>query len=238
MDFKTELMKTAKDFGIKMSEEQAGKFEIYKEKLLSWNEKFNLTAITDDYEVMIKHFIDSISVLKVFEIKQGASLIDIGSGAGFPAIPLKIMREDLDITLLDGSSKRLQFTQHVAERLDFEITTVHKRAEEAGRGKSRESYDIAISRAVARLNVLAEYCIPLVKMKGSFIAMKGVNFTEELDEGKYAIRKLGAEIKDVAEIELPNGDSRSILIAQKRSFTPKEYPRHGGTITKHPLIGG
>lgn len=225
-----------KDFGIKMTEEQAKSFKTYMDMLLEWNEKVNLTAITEPEEVEVKHFIDSLSVLKHFEIKQGARLIDVGTGAGFPGIPLKIMRPDINLTLLDSSNKRLRFLDEVAKEMDIEVTTVHKRAEEAGReADMRESYDVAISRAVAQLNTLAEYCIPLVKMKGFFVAMKGPSVDDELKTGEYAIERLGCEIKAVEKFALPNGDERNIVIASKTGFTPKEYPRHGGTITKKPL---
>ncbi len=235
-DHKVELIAGAKALGIKVSPSQAEQFQIYLGLLLSWNEKINLTAITDPAEVVEKHFLDSLTLLSHCRIKQGAKLIDVGTGAGFPGIPLKIMRPDLELTLLDGLNKRLVFLGEVCSALGLEAKRVHKRAEEAGLDhKMRESYDIVTARAVAPLNVLCEYCLPLVKMKGHFLAMKGPGAEEELEQASHALELLGGTDVEVFSLFLPEAGERKILSIQKKAFTPKGYPRHGGTITKHPL---
>ena len=199
MDIKNLLISKAKEIGVKVSPAQAEQFQIYLDLLLERNTMMNLTAITDPEEAVIKHFVDSLTLLKALEIKKNAKVIDVGTGAGFPGIPLKIMRPDIELTLLDSLNKRLVFLREVCDAIDIEAETIHKRAEEAGKDtKLRESFDVATARAVANMNILAEYCIPLIKMKGYFAAMKG------------PMRKL--------------------------RFTPKMYPRHGGTITKKPLF--
>ncbi len=236
IDFREELIQKGKELGIKLTGSQADAFQIYFELLVSWNEKMNLTAITEPGEVLEKHFLDSLTPLLALPIKQGGKLIDVGTGAGFPGIPLKLLRPDLELTLLDGLNKRLVFLGEVCERLGIGANRIHKRAEEAGLDKKmREAYDVAIARAVAPLNILCEYCIPLVKMKGHFIAMKGPGAQKELEEAEHAIELLGGERTKIHSLTLPGGEERNLVIVQKRRFTPKGYPRHGGTITKHPL---
>ena len=160
----------------------------------------------------------------------------MGTGAGFPGIPLKIMRPDIDLTLLDGTQKRLNFLGEVCKALHISATRVHKRAEEAGLDKTmRERFDLATARAVAGLPVLAEYCLPLVKMKGMFLAMKGPGAQEELAEARNALEILGSGEPQVLSLTLPGGEERNLILCQKLRFTPKGYPRHGGTIAKHPL---
>ena len=206
------------------------------ELLLEWNEKMNLTAITQPEEVVEKHFLDSLTLLAWPKLKQGAKVIDVGTGAGFPGIPLKIMRPDIDLTLLDGTMKRLNFLGEVCAALKVSARRVHKRAEEAGLDKTmRERYDLATARAVASLPVLAEYCMPLIKMKGHFIAMKGPGAEQELEEAANALETLGAGEPEVLSLSLPGGEERKLILCQKLRFTPKGYPRHGGTILKHPL---
>ncbi len=239
MDIREELVAKAKVVGVKIKKEQADKFQRYYELLVEWNERINLTAITEPEDVVIKHFVDSLLLLKAVEIKQNAKMIDVGTGAGFPAVPIKIMRPDIDMTLLDGLNKRLKFLNVVGEELDLKFTTVHKRAEEAGRMKDmRESYDYATARAVARMNTLCEYCIPLIKMKGKFIAMKGKNLADELVEAKKAISVLGCQLKAELDFVLPDEEQseRKIAVIQKLRFTPKEFPRHGNKISKDPII--
>ncbi len=235
-DIRSLLQQRAKEMGIKLGEKQAEAFQRYMELLLEWNEKVNLTAITEPKEIVEKHFLDSLSLLPACSIKQGAKVIDVGTGAGFPGIPLKIMRPDIQLTLLDGLNKRLIFLEEVCKVLELSSTRIHKRAEEAGLDKKlRESFDIATARAVASLPVLCEYCLPLVKMKGFFIAMKGPGAGEELEAAKNALDILGGdEVKLVSVTEFGAGE-RNLIVVQKKSFTPKGYPRHGGTITKHPL---
>lgn len=235
-DIRETLTSQAKELGMKVTPEQAQLFQTYMELLLEWNEKINLTSITEPDQVVEKHFLDSITLLLWKKLKQGAKVIDVGTGAGFPGIPLKILRPDVDLTLLDGTMKRLNFLGEVCTALKLSARRVHKRAEEAGLDKTmRERYDLATARAVAPLNVLAEYCLPLVKMKGYFIAMKGPGAAQELEEAENALDLLGAAEPEVVSLTLPGGEERNLVIAQKLRFTPKGYPRHGGTILKHPL---
>ena len=232
----TNLISMAKAMGIKITPAQAKQFQTYLELLLEWNEKMNLTAITDPAEVQEKHFLDSLTLLTCCKIKEGAKVIDVGTGAGFPGIPLKILRPDIQLTLLDGLNKRLVFLGEVCSALGMEAERVHKRAEEAGLDKKmRESFDVATARAVAPLNILSEYCLPLVKMKGFFLAMKGPGAQEELEQAEHALDVLGGTDRKIVSLTLPTAGERNIVIVQKKAFTPKNYPRHGGTITKHPL---
>ena len=235
-DIRETLTSQAKELGMKVTPEQAQLFQTYMELLLEWNEKINLTSITEPDQVVEKHFLDSMTLLLWKKLKQGAKVIDVGTGAGFPGIPLKILRPDVDLTLLDGTMKRLNFLGEVCTALKLSARRVHKRAEEAGLDKTmRERYDLATARAVAPLNVLAEYCLPLVTMKGYFIAMKGPGAAQELEEAENALDILGAGEPEVMALTLPGGEERNLVIAQKLRFTPKGYPRHGGTILKHPL---
>ncbi len=239
MDFKEKLIAKAKEVDIKIKPEQSEQFLLYFNLLTQWNEKINLTAIIEPDEVIVKHFVDSLLMLKATKIKNEAKVIDVGTGAGFPAVPLKIMRPDLKITLLDSLNKRLKFLELVASELGFEFEYVHKRAEEAGKILTmRESYDIAVSRAVANLNTLSEYCIPLIKMKGFFIAMKGPALKEEIVSARRAYSTLGCKLKEEFEFILPDEEKsvRKIAVFQKFSFTPKIYPRHGNKISKDPLF--
>lgn len=235
-DIRQELTEKAKNIGVKIKPGQAEQFQKYMELLLEWNEKMNLTAITEPSAIVEKHFVDSLTLLNALDIKQGAKLIDVGTGAGFPGIPLKIMRPDLELTLLDSLNKRLNFLGAVCEELGISSVRVHKRAEEAGLERTmREAYDVAVARAVAPMQILCEYCIPLIKMKGYFIAMKGPAAAEELKEAGWAIELLGGSEPQAVPVTLPEGEEREILIVRKTRFTPKGYPRHGGTISKHPL---
>ena len=235
-DIRESLIEKSKALGVKVTPEQAEQFQIDMELLLEWNEKMNLTSITEPEEVAEKHFLDSLTLLLWKKLKQGAKVIDVGTGAGFPGIPLKILRPDIELTLLDGTMKRLNFLGEVCKALKLSANRVHKRAEEAGLDKTmRERYDVATARAVASLNVLSEYCMPLVKMKGYFIAMKGPGAAQELEEAENALDILGAGEPEVLPVTLPGGEERNLVIVQKLRFTPKGYPRHGGTILKHPL---
>lgn len=235
-DWKNELIAKAKQAGIKLTPTQASQFEIYLNLLLEWNEKVNLTAITDPGEVAEKHFVDSLTLLSHCKIKERAKVIDVGTGAGFPGLPLKIVRPDIQLTLLDGLNKRLNFLGGVCAALGLEAERVHKRAEEAGLDhKMRESFDVVTARAVAPLNILCEYCLPLVKMKGFFIAMKGPGAEKELEQAANALETLGGTDVKLIPLALPEAGERNLVVVQKKEFTPKGYPRHGGTITKHPL---
>lgn len=235
-DIRELLVRKAKEVNIKLKREQADAFQLYMEMLLEWNEKINLTAITEPDEIVEKHFVDSLTLVQGCKIKPGAKVVDVGTGAGFPGIPLKIVRPDIQLTLLDGMNKRLVFLGEVCERLHIESQRVHKRAEEAGLDKKmRESFDLVVARAVAPLQVLCEYCLPLVKMKGFFIAMKGPGAQSELEAAGRALEILGGTDVKLVPIDDFGIGERNLVVVQKKSFTPKGYPRHGGTITKHPL---
>lgn len=235
-DIREKLISGAKKAGVKVGKEQADSFQAYMELLLAWNEKINLTAITDPEEIVEKHFVDSLSVLAACTIKQGAKVIDVGTGAGFPGIPMKIMRPDIQLTLLDSLQKRLVFLGEVCQHLGVESQRIHKRAEEAGLDKKmREQYDLVVARAVAPLPILCEYCLPLVKMKGYFVAMKGPGAEQELADAQNALQILGGDEVELVPVEDFGAGERNLIVVRKKSFTPKGYPRHGGTITKHPL---
>lgn len=222
--------------GLILSEEQIEKLDIYEKLLLEWNKKMNLTAITDSDGIAIKHFYDSLTPLIFSDLPKGAKIIDVGTGAGFPSIPLAIARPDLSFTLLDSLNKRLTFLNEVCDELSIKSELVHMRAEDAAKKlKFREKFDVSISRAVASLPILCEYCLPFVKIGGIFIAMKGANAKQELKESKNAIKLLGAELEDNIEITLPDGSERNLVIMRKINATPKIYPRHGSKISKKPL---
>ncbi|CEH31597.1 16S rRNA methyltransferase [Aneurinibacillus migulanus] len=233
------LRHMAADRGIALSEEQMAQFEKYYELLVEWNEKMNLTGITEKSQVYEKHFYDSITPAFYYDFTNVESVIDVGSGAGFPGIPLKICFPSLKLTILDSLNKRLVFLQEVARQLELKnVEFVHGRAEDAGRDKKyREQFDMAIARAVARMNVLTELCIPFVKPGGVFLVMKGANVEEELNEGKKAIKSLGGKTEKVETFELPEEQSeRNIIIVRKQEKTPAVYPRKAGTPAKKPLV--
>ena len=225
-------------FHVKLSDGQVDQFNRYYELLVKKNEVMNLTAITDYHEVCLKHFADSISLSQYYDMSSVDSLIDVGTGAGFPGIPLKILFPHLNVTLLDSLNKRLLFLEDVIDELDLDnIKTVHSRAEEAGRMKNlREHYDLCVSRAVANLSTLSEYCLPLVKVGGIFISYKAGEVEDEINSAKHAIKKLGGKIKSVEEFSLPDSDiSRSFVIIEKVNETSNLYPRKPGTPNKKPL---
>lgn len=229
------MEKTFEKYGIPLDAEKRKKFDIYRSLLKEYNKAFNLTAITDDEEINVKHFLDS--VIKVDNFSTAAEVIEIGSGGGFPSIPIKIMREDLKMTLLEATGKKCGFLKTVADELGLKnVTVINGRAEELGNdSKYREKFDYAIARAVARMNVLSEYCMPFVKKSGSFIAYKGKS-EEELKEAEKAIEILGGKIKSVYKTELPlNSGERNIIEIEKIKNTPILYPRSNGKIKKSPL---
>lgn len=226
-----------KELEINLEKEQTEQFYDYMKLLLEWNDKINLTAITEPKEVIIKHFVDSLTIAKY--IPEGATLVDMGTGAGFPGIPLKICRRDIKITLADSLNKRIKFLDEVIEQLNLkEIETIHARAEEVGKNsKYRERFDIATSRAVANLATLSEYLIPLVKVNGKCICMKGPDIEEEIQNGKKAIKVLGGNISKVDSFELANTDiKRTVLIINKIEKTPSKYPRKPGIPSKEPIV--
>lgn len=232
---KTLIESLSKKINVKIENEQVDKLITYMKVLQEWNEKINLTAITADEDIVLKHFIDSLTVEKYIE--NGAKIIDVGTGAGFPGMVLKIARNDTKITLLDSLNKRINFLNEIIQKCGLEnIETVHGRAEEYGNNKEfREMYDVSIARAVANLSTLAEFCLPFVKVGGKFIAMKGSNI-EEIEESKEAIKILGGEIEKIDTFTLPETDIvRNIVIIKKVKNTPKQYPRKPGTPAKNPI---
>lgn len=235
LEFSNDLIEKVNSIGIEISQKQAEQFYKYMELLLEWNEKMNLTAITDPEEVILKHFIDSLTIIPY--LKEADTVLDIGTGAGFPGIPLKILEENKKFTLLDSLNKRIIFLQTVITELELKnIQAIHGRAEEFVR-KEREAYDIVTSRAVARLNVLLEYMLPFVKVGGRCICMKSFEIEGELKEAKKAIEILGGKIEKVDEITLPTTDiKRKIVIIKKIKNTPNKYPRKAGTPVKEPII--
>lgn len=235
-EFKSELIKQLKKIDIEIDEEKVIKFYKYMNLLIEWNEKINLTAIIEPNEIILKHFIDSITILK--DIKDGSTVVDVGTGAGFPGIPLSIMNPTLKITLVDSLNKRLIFLQEVINELDLKnVELVHARAEEFGRNKKyREKFDIATSRAVANLATLSEYLLPLVKINGKVISMKAGNASQEIEDAKKAIKTLGGNINNIEEFNLPQSDiGRTIIIIDKIKETPGKYPRKPGTPAKEPI---
>ncbi len=235
-EWKKQLEKQALELGISLKQEQLEKFYLYMNLLQEWNEKVNLTAITQPNEILQKHFIDSLTILPY--IATDATIIDVGSGAGFPGIPIKIAKENIEVVLLDALNKRINFLNEVINQLTLsKISTLHQRAEEVGRDKKlREYFDYAVSRAVAPLSVLVEYLLPMVKINGKCICMKGSKVEEELKESKKAIEILGGEIEKVQEFALPNSDiKRSIIIIRKKEKIPEKYPRKAGTPSKEPI---
>lgn len=238
MMFKQYLTEAANQYGLLLSESQITAFARYYELLIEWNEKMNLTAITDPREVAIKHMIDSLSCYSEAYFPSGCKVIDVGTGAGFPGIPLKIFRPDISLTLLDSLNKRVNFLQQVVQELALDnVMTIHARAEEGARKKElREVYHVALSRAVARLNVLCELCLPFVKPGGTFIALKGAQYEEELQEASRAVNLLGGKVAQVAPISLPGiTDKRAVLYIRKEKMTSPLYPRKAGTPEKKPL---
>ncbi len=214
----------------------AEKLKIYGNLLIEWNEKINLTAIIEPKDIVIKHFIDCLSILKSFDPKSGEKLIDIGTGAGFPGMVLKILRPELDITLLDGHAKRFIFLKDLQEKLNLSTENLHIRAELAAKDKKyRETFDYATARAVARLPILCEYCLPFVKRGGKFIAMKGPEALTEIKESKNAITLLGGGNERLVTESLPEDQVRNIVIIDKKSITPEKYPRASAKINKSSL---
>lgn len=231
------LQNYIKDYKITLTENQYEQFQKYFELLAEWNEKMNLTAITDESGVALKHFADSLSLLNFVDIPQNSSIADVGTGAGFPGVVLKIARPDIKLTLIDSLNKRLVFLGEVCAQLGIEAELIHSRAEDGARDeKLRESFDFAVSRAVARMNVLSEYCLPYVKVGGAFCAMKGAQANEEFKESLNAINTLGGKLENKYFFELPeNGGERAIAVVRKVKNTPQKYPRQSGKIKAKAL---
>lgn len=225
--------------GIDLSDQQIRQFETYYHFLIEWNQKINLTAITEKDEVYLKHFYDSLIPLWVFDIPENCKLVDVGAGAGFPSIPIKIVRPDIDLTIIDSLNKRINFLDHLIQALDLTgVTAVHSRAEDAGQNPAyREQFDIATARAVAALNVLTELCLPLVRKGGAFLALKGQASSQEIAEADKAIKVLGGKFEEEFIETLPIEDAnRSIVYIRKTLDTPKKYPRKAGKPNKQPIL--
>ncbi|WP_099469810.1 16S rRNA (guanine(527)-N(7))-methyltransferase RsmG [Konateibacter massiliensis] len=239
MDYNIEKFKEGiQNLGIELDEIQINQFISYYEILVEWNKVMNLTAITEFDEVIQKHFIDSLSIVKAVDMNKKIRLIDIGTGAGFPGIPLKIVFPHIEVVLLDSLNKRINFLNEVIQNLNLEkIKTIHGRAEDFSHDKEyREGFDLCVSRAVANLASLAEYCLPYVKVKGSFVPYKSGKIEEELVASKKAIHVLGGKIENEVYFNLPNSDiERAFVIIRKEKSTPKMYPRKAGVPTKNPI---
>ncbi|MDF2503232.1 MULTISPECIES: 16S rRNA (guanine(527)-N(7))-methyltransferase RsmG [Clostridium] len=224
--------------GLDFNKDKYNKFIQYKNLIQEWNEKINLTAITEDEEIVKKHFIDSLKIFKFEFLKNAKSLIDIGTGAGFPGIPIKIINEDIQVVLLDSLNKRINFLNEVINKLDLQgITTIHGRAEDFSRkNEYREMFDVVTSRAVANMTVLSEFCIPYVKVSGYFIALKGPSIDDEIIASKNAIATLGGKVEDIIKVEIEESDLKhNLVIVKKVKKTPNQFPRKAGVVTKKPL---
>lgn len=218
--------------GIGITEKKADKFVRLCDFMVEYNQNVNLTSITEFSEVVVKHFVDSVLPFNMLDISEGSSFIDVGTGAGFPALPLLIVRDDLKGTLCDSLNKRCVYLEKACALVGVKAEIIHSRSEELGR-KKRECFDFATARAVAAMPVLAEYCIPFVRVGGSFIALKSVN--ENIREAEGAINKLGGKIELVRDYKIPNGDDRRLAVIRKISQTPTKYPRNSANISKKPL---
>ena len=238
MGAKEILESGAAELGVKLDENQLDAFDRYTALLLEWNRKFNLTRITEPDEIAVKHYVDSLAALKFVRIPPGSKLIDVGTGAGFPGIPLKIAVPGLKLTLLDSVKKRLTFLEAVVQEIALpDVCIVHGRAEDAAQDRAhRATYDFSVSRAVARLNVLCELCMPFCRTGGKFIAYKGSDVDEEVEEARKAISILGGKLDAVHKFTLPESDlQRSLVIVGKTEQTPRAYPRKAGTPERQPL---
>lgn len=238
MDFYDLMAKSADDVGLQLSKEQYEKFIMYMKLLQEWNEKINLTAIVEDEEIIKKHFIDSVKAFKRNEFKTARTLIDVGTGAGFPGLPIAIMKSDINVTLLDSLNKRINYLNTVVSKLELSnVTTIHSRAEDGARNVDlRETFDIATSRAVANMSVLSELCLPYVKIGGSFIALKGPSVEKEISDSMNAINVLGGKLIEICEVDIEDTELKhNLVVVNKVKGTPKTYPRKAGLITKNPL---
>ncbi|MGE5627096.1 MAG: 16S rRNA (guanine(527)-N(7))-methyltransferase RsmG [Solirubrobacterales bacterium] len=233
-----ELMESAcRDVSLELNENKYKHFMHYKNLIQEWNEKINLTAITEDEEIIKKHFIDSIKVFNFKEFHNAKNVIDIGTGAGFPGIPIKIIKPDINIVLLDSLLKRVNFLNNVIDELNLkDIKAVHGRAEELARTGYRDHFDIAVSRAVANLTLLSELCLPFIKKNGYFVAMKGPNVDSELNDAKKAISSLGGKLVNVIEVTIEDSDLKhNLVVIRKIMDTPKQFPRKPGAASKKPI---
>ena len=230
------LKEKAEMFHVKLDEKALERFDIYARLLVEWNEKINLTAITEPHDIVIKHFTDSLTIFSAVDIPEGAKVIDVGTGAGFPGLAMLIARPDLKMTLMDSTNKRLTVINDILCKTQLQADVVHSRAEEAGKKPEyREQYDFSTARAVTNLRDLAEYCLPFVRVGGSFVPMKAAKADEEIAEAKKAIKLLGGEITDKKTFELFDAGERTIINVKKISSTPAKYPRPSAKMSKNPL---
>lgn len=228
------LKTEAQRLGVELDEAALDRFELLAQMLVDWNSRVNLTAITEPNEIVIKHFLDSLTPLSHIDLPKGARVIDVGCGAGFPGLPILIARPDLRITFLDSIEKKLRFISCFLSEAGLFGETLHDRAEVVGQqADHREQYDAAFTRAVAPLNILAEYCVPLVKIGGVYVSMKGAESEEDM--GRNAVSETGGEIADIISLKLPNDDNRNLVIIKKVSQTPTKYPRKSKKINSSPL---
>ncbi len=233
---KQKLDELFKNADISVSSQQYESLKTYSNLLTEWNEKINLTAITDPEGIALKHFYDSVYPFTMVNIPHNAKLIDVGTGAGFPSCPLKIFHDDINLTLLDSLNKRVKFLQTLSDAIGLDAECVHGRAEELGKNADyRENYDVACARAVANLTELCEYCMPFVKVGGIFVALKGSNGLEEVKQAGNAVKILGGKLELAKYYSLPNGDGRVLVVISKVSHTPEKYPRNKGQMKKKPL---
>ncbi|MBA2174739.1 16S rRNA (guanine(527)-N(7))-methyltransferase RsmG [Halobacillus locisalis] len=237
MDTNT-FVQALQEQGIELNDKQIDQFQRYFDILVEWNEKMNLTAITDQEGVYLKHFYDSLTAAFYHDFTKELRICDVGAGAGFPSLPLKIVFPQLKVTIVDSLKKRITFLNHLAHELELDnVAFYHDRAENFGKNDGfREGYDLVMARAVARMSVLSELCLPLTAKGGHFMAMKGPNLKDEMEDANVAIQTVGGEVKDVFTFHLPEEDSeRNIAIIEKRRKTPKKYPRKAGTPNKQPI---
>lgn len=230
------LSREGKRYNLTFTDDMLDKFEAYANLLVKMNKNINLTAITENNEIAIKHFLDSLVFLSEYDLISESKLIDVGTGAGFPGLVLKIFRPDLDVTLVDSLEKRVKFLKKASATFHVKPNCIHSRAEELSRNEAyREKFDIAISRAVAKLNILAEYDMPFVKIGGMFIAMKGPAAYDEIKDSESAIHQLGGKVHQVKEFVLPDNSTRVVIFIRKLFSTSEKYPRRSAKISKQPL---
>ncbi|WMI81138.1 16S rRNA (guanine(527)-N(7))-methyltransferase RsmG [Anaerotignum sp. MB30-C6] len=238
MENKMLLKSCCEQMEIPLSDEMAEQFMVYKSLLLEWNEKMNLTAITEEREVILKHFVDCLSLVPYLKVSESTRMIDVGTGAGFPGLPVKIVCPQVSMTLLDSLQKRIGFLEESINAMGLSyVECVHSRAEDGGQNPLyREQFDYCVSRAVANLAVLSEYCLPFVKVGGTLAALKGPDALAELTQAEGALKKLGGKVTEVISVTIPFTDlSHKLVFIEKIAPTPKQYPRKAGKISKSPL---